>query len=284
MKTGSLLKAGLVIIFLAVFSAGHSDPAPEKLNEVNGIIKKLESSLEEACQLADQGKLTEPKKYQIHPASENFPEISLTITKENFNQDLEKGLALLDRYTKERQTLVPVKENKKGKKKRTLTPEEAMRSSEQKTASRDQSPAVENIQVVNIFEDYESEIKNKQAQADKMAEADMMRVNEERRMAEAEIKAKEEAERKIQEQNRQWQNELDAQAEKAAQEALAWKRKYGAGAFFKNIFRTAVSGTVSSLTGGLASSIGAGYADIVIRRKFPEFKPSGKFDKDTNNK
>lgn len=285
MRKDHILKTLLIIFCLLLPKILYASPEEKKINELNSIIIKLESTLEEACRDADNNNFIDKNNYKIHRESNNFPDIIISITRENFNQDLEKGLSLLEKYTNMKKSLIS-KQNKKPKqkkqKKTPARPEDAMRNAERKTSRKDKSRPASSIQVVNIFEDYEKEIKAKQSQADKMAEADMLRINEERRIAEAELKAKEEAEQKVQEQNRRWQNELNDQAEKAAQEALEWKRKYGFGAFVKNIFRTAISGTVSSLTGGIATSLGAGYADILIKKKFPEFTPSGKFDKETN--
>ena len=70
---------------------------------------------------------------------------------------------------------------------------------------------------------------------------------------------------------------------KTAAEEEAWRREHSAGAFFKNLAKTAVGGTVSAFTGGIAQSVGSGMADMILRKRFDGFKPSGEYDRRYND-
>jgi len=257
----------------------------KQVEEIDSLIKKMESNIEKVCILADNKQLTKPLSYTFAEQSKWLQPIQLTFSKESFDQDLNNAFETIERQSDLRDSLNEEinstrKKEKKKKRKKISSPEDAMRQAEEKTEGLNDSQMPANFTGFNIFEDYEIEHKRKIIERDKMAEADIIRVNQERRMAEMEIQAKEEYEQKIQQQNRRWQQELDDQAEKSAQEAAKWKREHSFGNFVKGLFRTTLSVGVSSLTGGFAGSVGAGAADLLTRKMFPQFKPSGEYDKE----
>jgi len=287
------MKVLRIIILLFTFSISHNlySALPNDINtlkkqvkEIDSLIQKIESNIEDVCILADKKQLTNPVSYNFAEQSKWLQPIKLNFSITSFDDDLNHAFEIIEKHSDLKNTLnkkIDSIKNRKPVKKRTISsPEDAMRRAEEKTGGLDNSEMSSDFTGFNMFENYESEHKRKIIERDKMAEADIVRVNEERRMAEMEIQAKEEYDQKIQQQNRRWQQELDDQAEKSAQEAARWKRERGFGNFVKGLFRTTLSLGVSSLTGGFAGSVGAGAADLLSRKLFPKFKPTGEYDKE----
>ncbi len=287
------MKVLRIIILLFTFSISHNlySALPNDINvlkkqikEIDSLIQKIESNIEDVCILADNNQLATPVSYNFAEQSKWLQPIKLNFSITSFDDDLNHAFEIIEKHSDLKNTLnkkVNSIKNRKPVKKRTISsPEDAMRHAEEKTSDLDNSEMSSDFTGFNMFENYESEHKRKIIERDKMAEADIVRVNQERKMAEMEIQAKEEYDQKIQQQNRRWQQELDDQAEKSSQEAARWKRERGFGNFVKGLFRTTLSLGVSSLTGGFAGSVGAGAADLLSRKLFPKFKPTGEYDKE----
>ncbi|MDD4871703.1 MAG: hypothetical protein PHR77_14185 [Kiritimatiellae bacterium] len=276
-----LLVAGLLDVY-ARWGVPPDDR--QKLEIVGDLIDDVESTVKNICRDADAGKFKSGHSKSFGGKYDWLPAATLSFSKSTFEEDMDKAVAYIDKLENIRRDLQAMtsKEEKAGRNKgpvsRKISPEDALMKAESRTGNSG-TVEINPESTFNVLDSYSGDRKSRQAEKDRMAEADMKRVIEERRLAEAEKRVKEEAERKTMEQNARWQAELDSQAVKTAQEEEAWKREHSAGAFFKNLARTTVGGTVSALTGGLAQSIGSGVADLILRKRFDGFRPSGEYDR-----
>lgn len=261
--------------------------ASRKVEIACTVIQDVESAVKAVCRDADAGKLKDGYSRSFGGKYEWLPAAKLSFSKSSFESDLDAAVSYIDKLENIRRDLQALasKAEKSGRGKNAASakasPEDALMKAESRTA--DHGAAEVGAEVAfNVLDSYSGDRKARQAEKDRMAEVDMKRVGEERRLAESEKRVKEDAERKTMEQNARWQAELDSQAIKTAEQEEAWRREHSAGAFFKNLAKTAVGGTVSALTGGIAQSVGSGVADLILRKRFDGFKPSGEYDRRYN--
>lgn len=256
----------------------------QKLEIVGKLIGDVESAVKDICRDADAGKFKSGYSKSFGGKYDWLPGATLSFSRATFEGDLDKAVAYIDKLEDIRRDLQAIvsrdtgRDKVRGSSSSGASPEDALMRAESR-AGDSGAAEVNPDTAFNVLDSYSGDRKARQAEKDRMAEADMRRVIEERRLADAEKRGKEEADRKTMEQNARWQSELDAQAIKTAQEEEAWRREHSAGAFFKNLARTAVGGTISAFTGGIAQSVGSGVADMVLKKRFDGFRPSGEYDR-----
>ncbi|MBN1268226.1 MAG: hypothetical protein JXB04_01445 [Kiritimatiellae bacterium] len=239
--------------------------------EASYAMRVLTGSIENACRKARAGELTEPMTVTAPAVGHLLPASTLTFSQETFDQDLEQALDLLDRYAAVRAG--------RFEQVREQSPEEQLREMEEGFVEVDED-RLEAAESFSAFEAYAEGHKARQAERDRAAEDDMRRVTEERRLAQERKAVQDAARRKTQDLNRTWQEEMDAQATREAEAEAAWRREHSAGAFMKKFAWTLAGSTVTSFAGGFAHSVGAGYADYVIRKKYPDLSATGRYEKD----
>lgn len=281
---GIMLAAGLLNA-----SAVGLDPVSEsgKIEIVGKLIQDVEGTVRAICRDADAGKFSGGKAKSFGGNYDWLPTATLSFEKGSFEKDVDAAVAYLDKLeTLRRNIQAAAKDNTRSggaqAASRGASPEDALMRAESAVADPSAGEGSEDI-TFSVLDSYSGDRKAKQAEKDRMAELDMKRVAEERRLAEMENQSVEDAKRRTIEQNARWQGELDLQATKTAAEEEAWRRAHSAGAFFKNLARTAVGGTVSAFTGGIAQSVGSGMADVILRKRFDGFRPSGEYDRRYND-
>jgi len=259
---------------MAVLCRGAMASAPTEALQRR--IKQIEDAVAGVCAKADRGQLKEPMRVQFPSIGEQVPATDLRFAYDTLDRDMDAAVEQIDRLEKK---LLALRKQESAQPERPLTFEERLRRAE---AEAPAPAASRSAPAFDVFQSYEETVRDRRAMRDAQAEADMGRVAEERRQAEALQTARKEAEQKIQEQNRQWQEELDTQARKHAEAEEQWKREHSAGAFVKNAVRTVVGGAVTSFAGGFASSVGGGLADKVVRDNFSGFRPRGEYDREAH--
>jgi hypothetical protein len=273
MKTNHIMLAAAVLIGIGMLTASAANDSKAQLMELDEAVGRIQAQVRRICEDADSGKLTKEVKLTFGGKSGWLKEETLTFGARTLDRDLDRALDLLEKYEKMRAEIVAESRGRKSAPGKAVTLEERMRQAESETASGSGDTFRPGAPAFSVLDDFSEGHKARQAEKDRMAEADMMRVAEERKLAEQEKNIEKEKKRQIDEQNRRWQAQLDAEATKDAEQAAEWKRTHGAGAFVKGLVRTVVGGTVTAFTGGVARGVGSGFADAVIRDRFPEYAP-----------
>lgn len=260
----------------SVWAAELARPeARSRLEELDEVITDAHSQVAAVCREMSSGEVRGARVITTAGTTWLKPS-SVTLAPESFDQDLNKVVAMMDRLDRIRAELQRAANGGPA-----LTPDQRLRMNEGRTPETARNPAGA-APSFNVLEEFDADRKRRQAARDEAAEADVRRVAEERRIAEAEHEVEVEKQRRIAEINRRWQEELDAQTEKDVAEAEAWQREHSAGAIFRKLTRTVVGGAVTSFTGGFAQGIGSGAADYVIRKRFPDFRPTGEYEKNND--
>ena len=275
-----LLALALALAGRMAVCVGAEAPSPS-IDPLQSRIREIETAVADICARADRGQLAETARIRLPAIGDRIPAVNLSFSPNTLDRDLDAAVTAIDQLERrlvdaQKQARTPAPPTPDN---RPLTVEERLRRAES-GLPQNQGPVRD--PAFDLFGAYDETRRERNTRRDAQAEADMARVAEERSQAEALRTARAEAAQQIQDQNRQWQEELDNQAVKHAEAEAQWKREHSAGAFVRNALRTVVGGAVSSFGSGFASSVGAGLADKVIRDKYPDFKPRGKYDKDTD--
>ena len=248
-------------------SIGAATPSPDPAAGV----AEFTAQIETICRNAQQGTLTEPARVTAPAAGNLLQAATLTFSLETFDRDLDKALDLLDQYAALNAERFHELDDRSA--------EDRLKTAEAEMGEPDpiRPEAAESF---SLFDEYSRTHKERQAERDRRAEDDMRRTTEERRLAQERAAIDASTRRRMQDLNRQWQEEMDAQATREAEAEAAWRREHSAGAFMKKLAWTLAGSTLTSFTGGFAHSMGAGYADYVIRKRFPDYAPTGRYETD----
>lgn len=238
---------------------------------LDAAIQQFTAQVEAACRAAQESRLAAPRQVAAPAVGDLLPAATLDFSRETFDGDLDRALARLDQYEALRQGRFDEIEDR--------ATEDRLRAME--TGLGAEKPArPEAAEAFCLLESFSQDRAARQTERDREAEEDIRRVAEERRLAEERASIETDARRRTQDLNRQWQEEMDAQTTREVEAEAAWRHEHSAGAFMKNMAWTLAGTTLTSFTGGFAYSLSAGYTDYLIRKRFPDFSPDGRYEKD----
>ncbi len=230
-------------------------------------MRTLRESIEKVCSNARAGRLTSVVNRKVPAVGNLLPEATLTFSAESFDGDLDRALNVLGKYADAQAGRFERLDSK--------ALEQELREVEQGVAGADRARQG-STGSFNLFYNYVAGHKRRQAEWDHKADEDVRVVVEKRRQGQERQAIEDEARRKSQAVNRRWQEEMDAHAMREVEAELAWCRQHSADAFMKEFVWTIAAGAVTSFAGGFAHSVGAGYADYLIRRQFPYLDTTGR--------
>ncbi len=260
--------------------------ARTRVSDLDKSITRCEKVITYATEIFEKGKITkgEPIAVKITPM------LTIRISKENFENDMEKLWAIYYRLVAERKELMAAKKptaekvvKKVVKKKSRL---DAMREEEEKTTAFSPEPKGKAPIEYDLYQDYQTSRQERISSENQAAEADIRAVISERQTVQREERQRLSRKGQLQAQASMWQSELDKQASGSARVAAAWDEEHSVGGYARRFLGTVIQTTVGSFTGGLFGTVGSNAANKAVNQLFPNYsnnRPSSSFQQNAGS-